>query len=51
MRYDRMDDLQAGIEIGRTNINNLRYTEDAILMAASNQGETKESLDEDEGGE
>ena len=28
-----MDELQAGIKIGRRNINNLRYVDDTTLMA------------------
>ena len=28
-----MDELQAGIKIGRRNINNLRYADDTTLMA------------------
>ena len=28
-----LDDLQAGIKIARTNINNLRYADDKTLMA------------------
>ena len=34
-----MDELQAGIRIGRRNINNLRYAENITLMA-----ETEEEL-------
>ena len=33
MRNARLDELQAGIKIGRRNINNLRYADDTILMA------------------
>ena len=33
MRKDRLDELQAGIKIARRNINNLRYADDATLMA------------------
>ena len=33
MRNARVDELQAGIKIGRRNINNLRYVNDATLMA------------------
>ena len=29
----RLDEAQAGIKIARRNINNLRYTDDTILMA------------------
>ena len=29
----RLDELQAGIKIARRNINNLRYADDATLMA------------------
>ena len=33
MRHARLDDLQAGIKIGRRNLNNLRYADDTTLMA------------------
>ena len=33
MRNAELDELQAGIKIGRRNINNLRYADDTILMA------------------
>jgi len=39
MRNAGMDELQAGIRIGRRNINNLRYAENITLMA-----ETEEEL-------
>ena len=32
-----MDEAQAGIKIARRNINNLRYADDAILMAESEE--------------
>ena len=32
-----LDDAQAGIEIAGRNINNLRYAEDTILMAESEE--------------
>ena len=35
MQNARMDETQPGIKITRRNINNLRYTDDAILMAES----------------
>ena len=35
MRNAGLDKAQAGIKIVRRNINNLRYTDDTILMAAS----------------
>ena len=35
MPNSRMDESQAGIKISRRNINNLRYADDAILMAES----------------
>ena len=44
MRNAGMDELQAGIKIGRRNINNLRYVDDTTLMA-----ENEEELDEGEG--
>ena len=37
MRKARLDELQAGIKIGRRNINNLRYEDDIILMAESEE--------------
>ena len=37
MRNARLDDLQAGIKIGRRNTNNLRYADDTILMAESEE--------------
>ena len=37
MRNVRLDELQAGIKIGRRNINNLRYADDTTLMAESKQ--------------
>ena len=37
MRNARLDELQAGIKIGRRNINNLRYTDDTTLMAESEE--------------
>ena len=35
MRNARLDEAQAGIKIGRRNINNLRYADDIILIAES----------------
>ena len=37
MRNARLDELQAGIKIDGKNINNLRYVDDPILMAASEE--------------
>ena len=37
MRNAWLDELQAGIKIGRRNINNLRYTDDTTLMAESEE--------------
>ena len=37
MRNARLDEAEAGIEIARRNINNLRYTDDTTLMAESKQ--------------
>ena len=37
MRNAGLDELQAGIKIGRRNINNLRYVDDATLMAESEE--------------
>ena len=42
MRNARLDEAQAGIKIARRNINNLRYADDANLMAESD--ETLKSL-------
>ena len=42
MRNAGMDEAQAGIKIARRNINNLRYADDATLMAES--GEELKSL-------
>ena len=33
MRNARLNELQAGIKIGRRNINNLRYADDTTLKA------------------
>ena len=33
----RLDEAQAGIKIARRNINNLRYIDDTILMAESEE--------------
>ena len=37
MRNARLDKAQAGIEIARRNINNLRYADDTTLMAESEE--------------
>jgi len=37
MRNAGLDELQAGIKIGRRNINNLRYADDNTLMAESEE--------------
>ena len=37
MRNPRLDENQAGIMIARRNINNLRYADDATLMAESEE--------------
>ena len=37
MRNARLDERQAGIEIARRNINNLRYADDTTLMAESEE--------------
>ena len=49
MRNAGLDEAQAGIKIAGRNINNLRYADDTILMAESE--EPKEPLDESERGE
>ena len=37
MRNTGLDEIQTGIKIARRNINNLRYTDDTILMAESEE--------------
>ena len=37
MRNAELDELQAGIKIGRRNISNLRYADDTTLMAESEE--------------
>ena len=37
MRHARLDELQAGIKIGRRNINNLSYVDNITLMAESQE--------------
>ena len=37
MRNARLDELQAGIKIGRRNINNFRYVDDTTLMIESKE--------------
>ena len=37
MRNAGLEEAQAGIEIARRNINNLRYADDTILMAESGE--------------
>ena len=37
MQNARLDEAQAGIKISRRNISNLRYTDDTILMAKSEE--------------
>ena len=37
MQNARLDEAQAGIKIARRNINNLRYADDATIMAESEE--------------
>ena len=37
MQNARLDEAQAGIQIARRNINNLRYADDTTLMAESEE--------------
>ena len=37
MGHARLDELQAGIKIGRRGTNNLRYADDTTLMAESEE--------------
>ena len=50
MRNAGLEEAKAGIKIAGRNINNLKYADDTILMAESEQ-ELKEPLDESERGE
>ena len=45
MRNAGLDEVQAGIKIAGTNINNLRYADDSTLMEKSEE-ELKEPPDE-----
>ena len=49
MWNDGLDEAQAGIKTARRNINNLRYADDTMLMAESE--EELKSLNESEKGE
>ena len=49
MRNAGLEEAQAGIKIAGRNINNLRYADDTILMAETE--EELKSLDESESGE
>ena len=49
MRNARLDEAQTGIKIAGRNINKLRYTDDTILMAESE--EELKPVDESERGE
>ena len=44
MRNDGLDEAQTGINIARRNINNLRYADDTILMAESEEPKELKSL-------
>ena len=46
MQNARLDEAQAGVKIARRNINNLRYADDTMLMAESE--EKLKSLNESE---
>ena len=50
MRNAGLEETQAGIQIARRNINNLRYADDPTLMAESTE-ELKKPLDKGERGE
>ena len=50
MRNAGLDEAQVGIKIAGRDINNLRYADDTILMAESEE-ELKKPLDENERGE
>ena len=44
MRNTELEEAQAGIKIAGRNINNLRYTDDTILMAESEEESEKVGL-------
>ena len=48
MQNAKLDEAQAGIQIARRNINNLKHANDITLMAKNEEGLPKESLDEGE---
>ena len=48
MRNARLEEAQAGVKIAGRNINNLRYADETIFIAES---EEEEPLDETESGE
>ena len=50
MRNARLEEAQAGIKIAGRNLNNLRYADDTILVAESEE-KLKKPLDESERGE
>ena len=50
MRNAGLDETQAGIQIARRNLNNLKYVDDTTLMAESEE-ELKSLLMESESGE
>ena len=50
MQNAGLDEAQTGIKIPKRNINNLKYTDDATLMAESEE-ELKSTLDISERGE
>ena len=51
MQNAGLDESQAGIKIGRRNINSIRYADDRYHSKGRKQGGTKKPLDEGEGGE
>ena len=50
MQNARLDEAQAGIKIAKTNISNLRYADNTILIGRKRRG-TEEPLDESERGD
>ena len=44
MRNAELDEVQAGIKIGRRNINNLRYVDDTTYLRAESKEELKSLL-------
>ena len=51
MQNTRLDESQAGIKISGRNINNLRYADDTMIMAESEEEQRSHLMGEKEEGE